>query len=211
MWYADKIKYAEERLEQGEQPFDVDSHEVQKALNKYANAYLIKYQMTNHDAHQGLPTSILSVDEHSCVIHHLMQKKFQHWKDLGISWNMCQATFIHQDTWHQLCLPHLCADYAHAPIEEGPNKTMLSIILMSGTHNDESANNHTNQPHTTNQRTPKEYKKRVVGVYRHRSVLQCTTGFVAMSLIVWLHHANDLSFILIQFPPEMDENWVRDG
>ena len=28
-WYADKIEYAEERLEQGEQPFNVDSHKVQ--------------------------------------------------------------------------------------------------------------------------------------------------------------------------------------
>ena len=101
-WYADKIEFAEERLEPGEQPFDVDSPEVQKALNKYANAYLIKYQMTNHNAHQGLPTSILSVDEHRRVIHHLMQKKFRHWKDFGILWNMCQATFIHQDTCRQL-------------------------------------------------------------------------------------------------------------
>ena len=148
--------------------------------------------MTNHDAHQGLPTSILSVDEHRHVIHHLMQKKFRHWKDFGILWNMCQATFIHQDTCHQLCLPHLCAGYAHGPIEEGPNKTMLSIIPMPGTH---SANNRTNQTCTTNQRTPKKYKKRVVGVYRHKSVLQCTTGFVAILLIVKLHHANDLSFI----------------
>ena len=51
-WYANKIEYAEERLEQGEQPFDDDSPEVQKALDKYANAYLINYQMTNHNAHQ---------------------------------------------------------------------------------------------------------------------------------------------------------------
>ena len=108
---------------------------------------------------------------------------------------MCQTTFIHQDTCHQLCLPHLCANYALSPIEEGPNKTMLSIILMPGTCKGDSANNHTNQPCTANQRTPKKYKKRVVGVFRHKSVLQCTTGFVVMSLIVRLHHANDLSFI----------------
>ena len=71
---------------------------------------------------------------------------------------------------------------------------MLSIVLIPGTRKDDSANNCANQPCTTNQRTPKK-KKRVVGVYRHKSVLQCTTGFIAMSLIVRLHHANDLSFI----------------
>ena len=110
--------------------------------------------MTNHDDHQGLPMSILSVNEHHCVIHHLMQKKFRHWQDFGISWNMCQDTFICQDTCLQLCLPHLCADYAHSTMQEGPNKTMLSIILMPGTHKDDSANHCTNQPHATNQRTP---------------------------------------------------------
>ena len=137
-WYANKIEYVEERLEPGEHPFEVDSCEVQKALNKYANAYLIHYQMTNQDAHQGLPTCILSIDEHCCLIHHLMEEKYRHWKDFGLSWNICQATFIQQDTCHQLCLPHLCADSTHGPMDEGRNKTMLSIILMPGTHKDDS-------------------------------------------------------------------------
>ena len=75
--YADKIEYVEERLEEGEQSFDMDSHKVQKVLNKYANAYLIcySYQLTNQDGHQGLPTSILSIDAHCQVIHHLIQEK----------------------------------------------------------------------------------------------------------------------------------------
>ena len=200
-WYANKIEYVEERLEPGEHPFEVDSCEVQKALNKYANAYLIHYQMTNQDAHQGLPTCILSIDEHCCLIHHLMEEKYRHWKDFGLSWNICQATFIQnkyanaylihyqmtnqdahqglptcilsidehcclihhlmeekyrhwkdfglswnicqatfiqQDTCHQLCLPHLCADSTHGPMDEGRNKTMLNIILMPGTHKDDS-------------------------------------------------------------------------
>ena len=37
-WYADKIEYVEERLEEGEQPLDMNSCKVQKALNKYVNA-----------------------------------------------------------------------------------------------------------------------------------------------------------------------------
>ena len=57
-WYVNKIEYVEERLEPGEHPFEVDSCQVQKALNKYANGYLIHYQMTNQDAH-------LSTDLHS--------------------------------------------------------------------------------------------------------------------------------------------------
>ena len=115
---------------------------------------------------------------------------------------MCQATFIQQDTCHQLCLPHLCSDSAHGPMDEGRNKMMLRIILMPGTQNDDSANNCANQPHVTNQRTHKKYKKCVVGVFRHKSVLQWTTGFVAMSLIVRLHHANDISFIQPSNPNE---------
>ena len=158
-WYTDKIEYVEERLEPGEYPFKVDSCKVQNALNKYTNAHLIHYQMTNQDAHQGLPTCILSIDEHCHVICHLVHEKYRYWKDFGISWNMCQATFIQQDTCCELCLPLLCADSAHGPMDEGMNKTMLSITLMPGTHKDDSANNHANQPCTANQQTPKKYKK----------------------------------------------------
>ena len=93
-WYADKIEYVEERSEQDEHPFKVNSCKRQKPLEKYANSYLIHYQMTNQDAHQGLPTSILSIDEQCHVIHHLMQEKFRHWKYFVISWNICQARFI---------------------------------------------------------------------------------------------------------------------
>ena len=60
-WYADKIEYMEERLEEGEQPLDVDSCKVQKALNTYANVYLICNQLANQDDQQGLLTSILSM------------------------------------------------------------------------------------------------------------------------------------------------------
>ena len=75
-WYADNIEYVEETLEEGEQSLDVDSHKMQKVLNKYTKAYLINYQLTNQDVHQGLLTSILSVDEHFQVIHHLIQENF---------------------------------------------------------------------------------------------------------------------------------------
>ena len=89
---------------------------------------------------------------------------------------------------------------------------------MPGTHKDDSANDCTNQHHTPNQRDPKKYKKRVVGVYRHKSVLQCTTGFVARSLIARLHHASDLSFIQPQYSNEKPgwqkvhvmENWKNN-
>ena len=82
-WYTHKIKYIEARLELSEHSFKVDSHKVQKGLNQYANAYLIFYQTTNQDAHQGLPTCILSIDEHHGVIHHLMQEKFRCWNDMA--------------------------------------------------------------------------------------------------------------------------------
>ena len=46
----------------------MDSCKVQKELNKYANAYLICPKLSNQDAHQGLLTSILSIDKHYQVI-----------------------------------------------------------------------------------------------------------------------------------------------
>ena len=96
------MEYVEDRLEEGEQSFNIDSRKVQKALHKYANAYPIHYQLTNQDAQQGLPTSILSIDEHCQVFYHLMQEKCWYWEDFGISWNMCQSAYIWQDTCTQL-------------------------------------------------------------------------------------------------------------
>ena len=39
------------------------------------------------------------------------------------------------------------------------------------------------------------YKKRVVGAYRHKNVLQCFTGMVAMSLLLRFRDDVNLSFL----------------
>ena len=97
-----KIEYMEEKLEEGEQPLDMDSPKVQKALNRYANAYLIHYQLTNQDAHQ---------------FHSLHS---QTWPGhLSIN---SRETLILERFWHLL---------EHVPRNVHPPRCMLAIVLTA--------------------------------------------------------------------------------
>ena len=115
-----------------------------------------------------------------------------------MSWTGCRSTFVRQDTLRKLFLCHLHANASHAPLGSSPkNKTILSLILEPGTRKDDSVENRGNQPNARRGKrgnAPTNYKKRVVGCYRHKSVLQCFTGMVAMSILFRFHDAEALDF-----------------
>ena len=185
----------------------VNNGVVQQALNQHATNYLLAYNSRNNDAHSGLPTGVLTDPDHNqalkwCFTH--MSDNSQPWMDFSLSWTGCHATFARQDTLRKLNLNHLRADKAHSPAGSSPNnQTILSLVLEPGSRKDDSAEN----PANTNkakkggakkkkkEKSPTNYKKRVVGAYRHRSVLQCFTGQVAISLVYRFSNEETLSFI----------------
>jgi hypothetical protein len=180
-------------------PFIVNSKTVKDCIKLYASKYLMEYTIRNHDAHAGLPTNILSDEDHCKAMKHVISTNDSTWQDFGMSWNGCRATNIRQATLRKLFLCHLRADASHGPPGASPNnRTILSLIMEPGTRKDDSAENRANQPHhgvSRGRKAPMQYKKRVVAVYRHKNFLQCFTGLVGMSILTRFHDSMDLSFL----------------
>jgi hypothetical protein len=197
-WYANHWEWTAD-----DHPFVVDSKPVQKAINQHATRYLMTYSVRNHDAHEGLPTDVLSNADHLKALQHVATTNPGTWLDFSLSFTGCHATYIRQDTLRKLFLCHLRADRAHGPLGCSPNnQTILSLVLEAGTRKDDSAKNQANQPGNAGGRggagrrkAPTQYKKRIVGAYRHRSVLQCFTGMVGINLVFRYHDSPNLSFL----------------
>ena len=195
-WYSKKIEYPSG----GDGPqFIVDSEKVQAGINRHTTKYLLAYATGNHDAHAGLGTDVLTNEDHLRALKFVFKEKgTAAYKDFALSWTGCMATYTRQDTIRKLFLCHLRADEAHGPPGANPNnQTILTLILEPGSRKDDSAENQGNQPAGRggqSSRAPMNYKKRVVGAYRHKNVLQCFTGMVAMSILMRYHDDKDLSF-----------------
>jgi hypothetical protein len=196
-WYANHCEHTDEN-----NPFVVDNKIVQKAINQHATTYLIQYSLRNHDAHEGLPTDVLSNADHLKALQHVAQVNPSTWLDFSLSFTGCHATYIRQDTLRKLFLCHLRADRSHGPPGCSPNnQTILSLVLEPGTRKDDSAENRANQPGNAaaggagRRKAPTQYKKRIVGAYRHRSVLQCFTGAMGINLVFRYSDNPNLSFL----------------
>ena len=198
-WYANHWEYPTEGHE-----FLVDCRVVQDAINKHATQYLLLYSIRNHDAHAGLPTNVLSDDDHLRALRQCFSTNPLNWQDFALSFTGCHATYIRQDTMRKLFLCHLRADEAHGPPGcTSTNQTILSLVLEPGMRKDDTVENRSNQPRAGRgggggagrRKAPTQYKKRVVGAYRHKSVFQCFTGMVGTSLVYRFHDAQDLSFL----------------
>ena len=108
----------------------VDCRVVQNAINKHATQYLIEYSIRNHDAHEGLPTNVLSNEDHLRALKHVFATNPTTWSDFAMLFTGCHATFIRQDTMRKLFLCHLRADIAHGPAAaSSSNQTILSLIM----------------------------------------------------------------------------------
>jgi hypothetical protein len=197
-WYANHWEWTVENA-----GFIVDSKTVQKSLNKHATKFLLEYSLRNHDAHEGLPTDVLSNADHLKVLQFVAQNNPMTWIDFSVSFTSCHATYIRQDTLRKLFLCHLRADVAHGPPGcSTNNQTILCFILEPGTRKDDSAENRANQPGNAagrgggaGRKAPTQYKKRVVGGYRHQHFLQCFTGMMGINLVVRFCDHPNLSFL----------------
>jgi len=146
------------------------------------------------DAHQGVPTSILSYEEHEKVFRHVFTSNLTCWPDFLLSWNGCTATYLRNDSMRKLNFEDIRWDASHGPIFDGNqpgDHCLISFILQPYTHKDDEdrRNQHNNNHSEAPRRTKKRLKKRVVGAYRHVNFLCCTTGCLAMNL--FMHQFTD--------------------
>ena len=203
-WYADRVEHTKtnERflIREG---FNC---EVDKALDKQAHKFAREYILKTHDAHDNVPTDVLSLSDHLKVIDYVLSNSLLCYKNFGMSWTCCNSTFLRLDS---LCAMRLCdlrADHAHGPVTEGPNSTILSMILQPYQHKDQSINGNGTRASSvgdgdggaSNQsarRARKHYKKRVVGMFRHHNFQQCGTSHIAMNLFMRLYRDHSFSFI----------------
>ena len=196
-WWADNLEWREE---DDYQRFIVDSRKVQRALDKYGCNFLADFTQQNRDIHANIPTNILTEDDHRKAMRYLFSSNHSFWRDFAISWNVCQSTFIRQNTLRKLTLPCICADRGHPPPGVfGINATIMSLILPPGVNKEDSAANKKNKESSDKPKrrakVPTNFRSKVVGFYRHKSVLQCSTSMIAMSLFTRFHQQDTLSFV----------------
>ena len=98
---------------------------------------------------------------------------------------------------------NLKADKGHAPPGiTGANATILSLILPPGTRKDDSTKNKANKmttgPGNRGRRGVMNFKSKVVGFYRHKSILQCATGQLAISIMTRFRSESDMCFLRVE-------------
>jgi hypothetical protein len=177
---------------------------LQTQANRYANRRIEDIQ---EDPHGNLPTDTLSVDDFLRVVDTIFSNNNIPWKDLGLAWNNCFATFMRLDSLRKLYLKDVRIDGSHGPVETGPNSKILSYILQPYIHKDgrpgptgrkrqqQDGSQGNNQPNCRAKK--KKNKKRVLGLYRHKNFKQCGTGMLAFNLFVRLYDNNSLSFLQV--------------
>lgn len=172
-WWADNLEWREE---DGYERFIVDSRIVQRALDKYGCAFLADFTQQNPDIHANIPTNILTEEDHRRAVAHVFTSTHSFWRDFSVSWTVCQATFIRQDTLRKLTLPCICADRGHAPPGiTGTNSVIMSLILPPGVNKEDSTGNKKNKEASDKPKrrakVPTNFRSKVVGFYRHKNVL----------------------------------------
>ncbi len=126
------------------------------------------------EPHSNLPTNILSDNDHRKVLAAIFERH-PNWQDLALSWNCCTQTYVRGQSVRSFQFADLRLDEAHKR-EGGDGSRILSIILRQGQHKH------------------KADKTRVVGCYRHREFMQCTTGILALVLFDRLHFNRNIDF-----------------
>lgn len=205
-WYSNNVEYPND-----DPPFQVHPGSsrsvVARALDKQAAEYAQHYILQCHDAHANLPTDILSKADHKKVMTYVLSQNLRNDPAFHVSWTTCHATYLRIDSLAKMRLCDLRADHAHGPVEEGPNRTIISLIMQPFQHKDDTPGaNQAQQPRgrqPTTGRTPKKYKKRVVGMWRHENIEQCGTGMIAMSLFDSIFRDDSISFLKL---PNDDNN-----
>jgi hypothetical protein len=162
-WFSDRYEHAFDA-------FKVESPYVIRALAAHKQHHGASLATKIVDPHGKLPTDVMTDDEYMKA--HDIILKSQEWQDLQLAWSTCDQTYVRYSSFAKLELSDIRADFAHGPPKDtGPgNKGMISLVLRpGGTHKDRF-----------------KYTK-VVGGWRHLNYIRCSTGALAMNLMVRFH------------------------
>ena len=161
----------------GNLTFDVNSNIVERSLEAQQERYFKRMADTElSDPHANLPTDVIGDEDHEKALGEIFTHNYPNWKDLAVSWTLCTQTYIRNHSARVLLLGDLRTDSSHGPEVGGANKNILTMILRMGRHK------------------VKKDKIKVVGAWRHRNYLRCSTGMVAMSMMTRLYFCRDIDF-----------------
>jgi len=149
-WYARNRENVVIEVNNGE------NSNVARSVATQATRYMQQYLDENdRDAHQGVPTSILSYEEHEKVVRHVFTSNLTCWPDFLLLWNGCTATYLRNDSMRKLNFEDIHWDASHGPIFDGNqpgDHCLISFILQPYTHKDDEDqrnqhnNNHSEAP-----------------------------------------------------------------
>lgn len=151
------------------QKFIVESRVVLQSLEAQRARYAVHLLKAIVDPHKDIPTDVLSQLDYRRGTMSILQRI--DWGDFNWTFSVCDHTFIRFASAQKLRLCDIKLDSAHGPPhkDEFFNEKMISYILQpGGVHKDRAKN------------------KNVVGGWRHQEVFRCSTGALAMSLLVRL-------------------------
>jgi hypothetical protein len=162
----------------GETSFVVENEHVKRSLEAKKNRYF-KFAANKAivEPHHNLPTDVLNDVEHEKVVNEIFAR-CANWMDLGLSWNACTSTYIRGHSLRNANFMDLCLDSNHKRGGSGDNR-IISLILRRG------------------QQKTKGDATRVVGAYRHRNFMRCTTGILSLTMMFRLHFNRDIDFYVV--------------
>ena len=181
-WYSTNEEYVDD-----DNPLKIRTYKanskVEQALNQHANNCKERYETGDHDAHANLPTNVLSVADHRKVLNHIFgSSKVANWKDMAFAWTCTNDTFLRLDSLRKMKLQDLRLDKTHGPAEEGSNARVMSYILQPLQHKDDKPGGNAGNKNKQGARVQTNYKKRIVGTWRHKEYFRCSTGILAKLL-----------------------------
>ena len=193
-WYSNNDEFFLE-----EEPFQVANGQVVEAsLEQQAQTFATNYLLRNHDAHENLPTDVLSKEDHRKLLHHIFSSNVQNWQDLAFGWTCTHDTFLRLASLKIMRLCDIKTNLSHVPNENGPNNRMITLILQPMQHKHNGPNSEGGKKARTKrrggQRTVVKTKKRVVGMWRHKDYYRCATGLLAKVFFSRYHCDETLNF-----------------
>jgi hypothetical protein len=167
--------------------FIVESRTVNQALDCHSTKWAIEQAAKISDPHSGLPTDVITYDEHRKAFDFMIQQR--DWRDITWCWSTCRACYLRYHNVHNMLMSRMRLELNSGPrmknaARDAPCAPCLAYILRK----DELA-----KVKKGEQKTP-----RIVGGVRHRDPFQCMVGFAAMNLFVTLYSDRCFHFIKTQ-------------
>jgi hypothetical protein len=157
--YANNVEYPPPAT-----PIQVDSPAVEQVIKQHREQYIVKRKNKPQSLHANIMANVLSEDEKRTLV--MTSMTFPSWLDLTFSLTTMNQTGVRGDTLRNCIIPSLWIDRTH-----GPSKHPMMGLL---------------EPDMTGKVLKSVTKYR--GMWRHKELLFCGTGWMACSLIYKFSH-----------------------